>query len=97
MVTTKVDFTEVKALKVCHPYPPTQLYPLRLWIPEVSHCHISPHSGYSNLSKLLFKCFYQLMALAESVPDRLILDAILCIFLSVSLDFRVVVVCSATL
>lgn len=40
---------------------------LRLQPPGISHCHITPHSGSSNFSKLPLKCSYQFMVPAASV------------------------------
>lgn len=55
---------------------------VKLWWPKtgslgVSHSQANPHSASSNSFKLLFKCFYQFMALASSATGKLTLAVIL--------------------
>lgn len=42
----------------------------RLYFPELSSSHASPHSALSNTSKLPFKCPYQFVARVASAPNK---------------------------
>lgn len=57
----------------------SDLHPKNLWTPVVSHSQASLPSASWNLSKLLFKCSYQFMALVASAPGKQI-SAVFSIF-----------------